>query len=134
MSEKEKLVRSYDSLTTSDKRKELGREIAEITIVTEKLLSDINPNYSIKSMDDYNNLFEESTPEDKYLTGLYEDVIELKEELGIYFEKVTGTYYEDEISDNISINTSGYTKIGILALVSTLVSIGIIVLGTFLTK
>ncbi len=93
MEEEKNLIEAYDELSLGDKRKELGKEIAEVTIVTQKLISDIVPNYQAKSTDEYTNLFDESVDENKYLTGLYQDVIEFKDILATYLEVVTDMYY-----------------------------------------
>jgi hypothetical protein len=93
MEEEKNLIEAYDELSLKDKRKELGKEIAEVTIVTQKLISDIVPNYQAKSTDEYTNLFDESVDENKYLTGLYQDVIEFKDILATYLEVVTDMYY-----------------------------------------
>ena len=93
MEEEKKLIEAYNELSLGEKRKELGKEIAEVTIVTQKLISDIVPNYQAKSTDEYTNLFDESVDENKYLTGLYQDVIEFKDILATYLEVVTDMYY-----------------------------------------
>jgi hypothetical protein len=93
MEEEKNLIEAYDELSLKDKRKELGKEIAEVKIVTQKLISDIVPNYQAKSTDEYTNLFDESVDENKYLTGLYQDVIEFKDILATYLEVVTDMYY-----------------------------------------
>ena len=93
MEEEKNLIEAYNELSLGEKRKELGKEIAEVTIVTQKLISDIVPNYQAKSTDEYTNLFDESVDENKYLTGLYQDVIEFKDILATYLEVVTDMYY-----------------------------------------
>ncbi len=93
MEEEKNLIEAYNELSLGEKRKELGKEIAEVTIVTQKLISDIVPNYQAKTTDEYTNLFDESVDENKYLTGLYQDVIEFKDILATYLEVVTDMYY-----------------------------------------
>ena len=93
MEEEKNLIEAYNELSLGEKRKELGKEIAELTIVTQKLISDIVPNYQAKTTDEYTNLFDESVDENKYLTGLYQDVIEFKDILATYLEVVTDMYY-----------------------------------------
>ena len=48
------LISSYNELETSDKRKELGREITEMTIVLKKILGDMSsmnlPNVSLEEL------------------------------------------------------------------------------------
>lgn len=99
MEELQRLIDSYSELSLGDKRRELGREIAELTLTTQKLLADIIPNYQAKPMEDFTNLFEEGTSEEEYLTGLYQDVIELEEVIGSYYNIVTDIYY-DEVKPN----------------------------------
>lgn len=137
MSDRDELINSYDELPISEKRRELGREIAEMTVITQKLLNDLAPNYSVKPMEEFENLFEENTSEDKYLTGLYEDIIELKETIGDYCTFATSIYYDDKESSNYNNNDdyamAGFTKIGIIAILTSLVAIGIIILGILIS-
>ena len=95
MDEERELIEAYDAMSLGDKRRELGKEIAEVTIVTQKLIADIVPNYLAKPADEYTNLFDESVDEEKYLTGLYQDVIEFKDILASYLEIVTDMYYSN---------------------------------------
>lgn len=92
------LINSYDLLNISDKRKELGREIEEVTLVIQKLLTDVTAQdlFSDKNLNEFNNLYNGLTPEGEYLTGLYEDVLNLKELLGMYLNKVMFLYYGDK--------------------------------------
>jgi len=90
------LINSYNDLTINDKRRELGREIAELSIVIKQLISyqtGIPLNESL--LNDYNNLYDGNLSENDYLTGLYEDVINLKEDLGLYFSKNEFDEYEE---------------------------------------
>ena len=95
MEEEKNLIEAYDELDLGDKRKELGKEIAEATIVVQKLISEIVPNYQAKPTDEYTNLFDESIDENEYLSGLYQDVIEFKDILASYLEIVTDMYYSN---------------------------------------
>ena len=45
-------------------------------------------------MDEFNNLYDGTTSEDVYLSGLYEDFINFKELLSIYLDKVIADKYE----------------------------------------
>ena len=102
MEEKNELIDSYNNLTTSEKRKELGREIAELTLVTQKLINDINKNYKLESMEEFENLFDGNLTEDQYLVGLYEDVIALKETVGTYYNIIMDLFYEEIPEDQIN--------------------------------
>ena len=92
--QREQLVAAYANLSVSDKRKELGRELAEASIMIYKLLSDITGVESMPNMDEFNNLYDGTTSEDVYLSGLYEDFINFKELLSIYLDKVIADKYE----------------------------------------
>ena len=83
------LVEQYSTLELSDKRRELGKEITETMIVLKKLIddSDMNANLEYDKLDEYTNLYQTTTSEDEYLTGLYEDIMNMKELLAIYLSK-----------------------------------------------
>jgi len=89
------LIDKYSSLSIGEKRKELGHEISELTFVTEKLLADILPDYELKNVKEFVNLFDENLTEDEYLTGLYGDILELQEAIGTYYDIVTNIYCDD---------------------------------------
>ena len=91
MEEEKDLLEKYIKL--------LGRTIAEMTFMTEKLLKDLNNDYEVKPMKEYDNLFDGETSEEEYLNGLYEDVVELQEVMGTYFMFSTSLYYKDENED-----------------------------------
>ena len=96
MEEEKDLYEEYLKLSIPDKRKQLGRAIAEMTFMTEKLLKDLNPDYQVKPMAEYDNLFDGTTSEEEYLNGLYEDVLELQDVMGSYYTFSTSLYYEKE--------------------------------------
>ena len=72
-----------------EKRRELGKEITEAMVVLKKLIndSDFAANLEYDNLDEYSNLYQSTTTEDEYLSGLYEDVLNLKEILAIYLSK-----------------------------------------------
>lgn len=85
------VINSYDKLQISDKRKELGREISEMTIIIQKILNDIT-NQEIFTSDilsEFDNLYNSKITESEYLTGLYEDVLNFKELLGMCLDKLS---------------------------------------------
>ena len=86
-----KLVESYDELKLTDKRRELGREISEMTIVIQKILNEITTQevFTPEVLKEFENLYDGTISEDKYLTGLYEDVLNFKELLGICLDKIS---------------------------------------------
>lgn len=79
----------YENLSLVDKRKKLGKEIAEMTYLTEDLIHDLSPNFEVKPIEEYDNLFDANLSEEKYLDGLYEDLLDLQEVMGLYFTTVT---------------------------------------------
>ena len=91
----DELIASYDVLSITDKRRELGREIAELSIVIKELLSSqtgLQLNENI--LKNYENLYSKDLSESEYFTGLYEDVICLKEDLGLFLAKNIFDEYE----------------------------------------
>ena len=83
------LVREYKKLPVDEKRKELGKEITEVMVVLKKLIDEdldtVNMDYN--NLDEYTNMYQTSTSEDEYLSGLFEDVLNMKELMGIYLSK-----------------------------------------------
>ena len=79
----------YENLSLVDKRKKLGKEIAEMTYLTEDLIHDLSPSFEVKPIEEYDNLFDANLSEEKYLDGLYEDLLDLQEVMGLYFTTVT---------------------------------------------
>lgn len=91
------LIDSYSLLSVNDKRIELGREIAELSIVIKKLVGDLTgESERLNSIDEYDNLFDGKLSEADYLTGLYEDIIKLKELLGFYLSAIVIDNYTEE--------------------------------------
>lgn len=87
--ELEDLKNEYNKLPLKEKRRELGKEITEAMVVLKKLIndSDFAANLEYDNLDEYSNLYQSTTTEDEYLSGLYEDVLNLKEILAIYLSK-----------------------------------------------
>lgn len=87
--ELEDLKNEYNKLPLKEKRRELGKEITETMVVIKKLIndSDFAANLEYDNLDEYSNLYQSTTTEDEYLSGLYEDVLNLKEILAIYLSK-----------------------------------------------
>lgn len=94
MDEQKKLIDAYSQLDVSTKRKELGRELAEATVMVYKLLSDVTGVNNVPNMDEFNNLYDGTISEDQYLTGFYEDFLNYRELLAIYLDKTISE--EDE--------------------------------------
>lgn len=94
MDEQKKLIDAYSQLDISTKRKELGRELAEATVMVYKLLADVTGVNNVPNMDEFNNLYDGTISEDQYLTGFYEDFLNYRELLAIYLDKIISE--EDE--------------------------------------
>lgn len=94
MDEQKKLIDAYSQLDISMKRKELGRELAEATVMVYKLLADVTGVNNVPNMDEFNNLYDGTISEDQYLTGFYEDFLNYRELLAIYLDKTISE--EDE--------------------------------------
>ena len=91
----EELMTSFADLSLEEKRKEFGWEITEMQLMLDTLIKELAPDYQPKDQSEYDNLFDATTSEEEYLTGLYDDVMELKDTLATYCEVVTSAYYED---------------------------------------
>ena len=94
MDEQKKLIDAYSQLDVSTKRKELGRELAEATVMIYKLLANVTGVNNVPNMDEFNNLYDGTISEDQYLTGFYEDFLNYRELLAIYLDKIISE--EDE--------------------------------------
>ena len=94
MNEQKKLIDAYSQLDISMKRKELGRELAEATVMIYKLLANVTGVNNVPNMDEFNNLYDGTISEDQYLTGFYEDFLNYRELLAIYLDKTISE--EDE--------------------------------------
>ncbi len=94
MDEQKKLIDAYSQLDISMKRKELGRELAEATVMIYKLLANVTGVNNVPNMDEFNNLYDGTISEDQYLTGFYEDFLNYRELLAIYLDKTISE--EDE--------------------------------------
>ncbi len=94
MDEQKKLIDAYSQLDVSTKRKELGRELAEATVMIYKLLANVTGVNNVPNMDEFNNLYDGTISEDQYLTGFYEDFLNYRELLAIYLDKTISE--EDE--------------------------------------
>lgn len=95
----EELMTSFKEMSLGDKRRELGWEITEMQLMINTLITDLVPDYKVKPQEEYDNLFDPSTSEDEYLTGLYEDVIDLKDTFGTYADVLAASYYEDPTNE-----------------------------------
>lgn len=85
------VIEAYAALKLSDKRRELGREISEMTIIIQNILNEITSQeiFTPEILKEFDNLYDGTVSEDKYLTGLYEDILNFKELLGICIDKLS---------------------------------------------
>ncbi len=94
MDEREQLLSAYNSLDISMKRKELADEFTELVFVIKKLQKDIDINEDSDINTDLKKLYDGIISEDEYLNGVYINIINFKEELAKYLDKVTDVFYE----------------------------------------
>ncbi len=85
------ITKNYYSLDISDKRKEFYSEFYDLIAVMRTLLKNKYGNIDLPSFEDLNNLKNDESDEDMYMTGLYEDLLTFKEMFAYYFD---GDYEE----------------------------------------
>ncbi len=90
------LIDVYKNLDIYDKRNELADELSEFISIIQKLKADIGEKNNSDVLFDLDFLYDEKLNEDQYLTNLYKNILNIKEELAIYLNKVTDLYYENE--------------------------------------
>ena len=84
---KKELLESFSKLDITSMRREIGKELTETMILLYQYIKDsANLNGEIK-LEDFYNLYDGKSTEKEYLTGYYEDFLNFKELLAIYFEK-----------------------------------------------
>lgn len=89
----EELINAYKELNIEDKRHELGEEFIEFLGIIHKLRNDLEIPTLLNSSP-VRKLYDVNSSEDEYLTGVYENVLNLKEELAVYLEKIADALYE----------------------------------------
>ena len=95
MNEQEQMLNAYANLKISEKRRELADEFSELVLMIKKLQGDIGVVNDINSSEDLKKLFDGITDEDKYMMNLYINVLNLKDELGAYLDKIIDILYEE---------------------------------------
>ncbi len=93
---KKELISEYRGLPIEEKRKELGWEITQMHLTIQKLIKDLAPDFQYKDTNKYDNLFDAIMNEQDYLTGLYEDFLDMKNDFGLYCDAVIGAYYKND--------------------------------------
>lgn len=91
--ETNELLDAYNNLTLIQKRKELAEEFTELLGVINKLKEDIGVLEKI-DLNPLKKLYDTNISEDEYISSIYENMLNLKEELATYLDKVTDLYYE----------------------------------------
>lgn len=89
------LISAFSQLSLSDKRKAIGRELTETTMMFKTLLSNISEEAVPDNVDEYKNLFDSDLTEDEYLTGYYEDFLYFKNIMSAYLNAITIDKYEN---------------------------------------
>lgn len=93
--ETNELLDAYNNLTLIQKRKELAEEFTELLGVINKLKEDIGVLEKI-DLNPLKKLYDTNISEDEYISSIYENMLNLKEELAEYLDKVIDLYYENE--------------------------------------
>ena len=89
----EQLINAYNNLDIEDKKVELADEFAEFLGLIQKLRKDVEINEPV-NLNPIVKLHSKTASEDEYLTSIYENILNLKEELAIYLDKITDEFYE----------------------------------------
>ncbi len=85
---RDELFKSFASLDTVSKRRELGRELSELYILIYQYIKSMTMNIEELNLDEFLNLYDGNLTEDEYLNGYYEDFVNFKELLAIYLDKI----------------------------------------------
>ena len=89
----EDLINAYRDLSIEDKRLELVEEFVEFLGIIKKLRNDVEIT-SPTNLDPVKKLYDKDASEDEYLTSIYENILNVKEELSVYLEKIADLLYE----------------------------------------
>ena len=95
MNEQEQLLEAYSNLDISQKRKQIAEEITELVLVIKKLQKDMQIDSDVDNNTDLKKLYDGIKNEDEYLTILYSNIINIKDELATYLDKVVDILYEE---------------------------------------
>lgn len=96
MNEQDEMVIAYNNLDINQKRKELADEFTELVFMIKKLQNDVGVQNDINTNEDLKKLFDGISNEEKYMTGLYVNILNLKDELGLYLNKIIDLLYEEQ--------------------------------------
>lgn len=81
------VLQNYYAMPLEEKRQELYNEILELSVVIQTLIKTRNPNITLPSLSDLDNIKDPTIDEDLYLTGLYEDIVVFKEQLAYFLDE-----------------------------------------------
>ena len=88
------LIIAYKDLDIIDKRRELAEEFIEFLGVIKKLRDDMEITEPINLVL-VKKLYDTSSSEEEYLTAIYENVLNVKEELSVYLNNIVDLLYEE---------------------------------------
>lgn len=87
------LINAFKELDLIDKKKELADELTELAMVIRKLNNDININ-NMGDNSNFRKLYDINSSDDEYLVSIFSNIINLKEELAMYLDKISDVLYE----------------------------------------
>lgn len=89
------LIDAYKNLDINDKRNELADEFTEFIGIINKLKKDVEIDENV-NLSPLKKLYDKTENEEGYLCFIYENILNVKEELAEYLDKVIDLYYENE--------------------------------------
>ena len=78
------LTQSYYNLSITQKREEFYKEFYELFMLMGILVEKKDPNIKLPNLEELDNLKDPNLDENMYMTGLYEDLLVLKEMFAYY--------------------------------------------------
>lgn len=87
------MLQLYNEMSIEDKRQELAEEFMELIMVIKKIKADADIMVN-EDNSDLRLLYDGNVNESIYLTYLYKNILNLKDELGEYLEKIADAFYE----------------------------------------
>ena len=78
------LTQSYYNLSIAQKREEFYKEFYELFMLMGVLIEKKDPNIKLPNLEELDNLKDPNLDENMYMTGLYEDLLVLKEMFAYY--------------------------------------------------
>lgn len=87
------LITAYKDLDIIDKKRELAEEFIEFLGIIKKLRDDMEIDEPI-NLSLVKKLYDTTSSEEEYLTAIYENVLNVKEELSVYLNNIVDLLYE----------------------------------------